>query len=282
MPLLPHSKRAPFFHSTTLYGIHLVFSIFALLFTSFSVQGESPRIVVSQPTLNKYGYMSDLLLDPYSLDFLIFATQDLTNPKKVLEIGAGFGKLSLEVIHYGGKLTIIDRDAQHIRSLEEHVDKSFRKNIEFVVATFPLETDFEQNSFDAVFLRVCQFLPGNLIEKGLKKISRWLKPGGRLYIIAPTVHIKSVPKYVRDSFQLKRKQGNLWPGENINTRDVFPLSIAENMTAKVHLMDLGTLVNALVRHDFQILDTGYYDSFKRRQIHSLEERNGIGIIGVKA
>ncbi len=253
-----------------------------LLFWTIEGVAESDKkqgsIAGLVPTLNKYGYMSDFLLDPYSLDFLIFATE---TPKHILEIGAGFGKLSLEIINYGGSAVINDLDPRHIQAVEEKVQKQYRNKIDFVVGAFPLETNFRDNTFDAVFVRVTQFLSGDLIEKGLLKIYKWLKPGGRIYIVSPTIHMPHVQKHVLESFKRRRKSGDNWPGSDIESRDVFPRQIAENMPSKVHLMDLDVLVKGVLRCGFEVLRVGYYDRFKRDRIEDIHERSGLGIIGVK-
>lgn len=232
----------------------------------------------SIPTLNKYG-LSDFLLDPYTIDFLIFSTE---SPKHVLEVGAEFGRLSLEVIRYGGSAVVNDLDPRHIHQIEEKIPKTQRQKIDFVVGAFPLETHFQDGTFDAIFIRVMQFLSGELIEKGLSKAFKWLKPGGRIYIIAPTIYMPSVPKHVQDAFKRKRKHGEMWPGVGILSREVFPMTIAENMPSKVHLMDMDVLMNALFRSGFDVQRVGYYDRFKRHNTEDLHDRNGVGIVGVKS
>lgn len=230
-------------------------------------------------TLNKYGFISDFLADPYTADFLVFATE--TPGKKVLEIGAEFGRLAIEVLKNGAFTVVIDMDPRHIQIIEKKMPKSLRHMCELITASFPLETHFNDNTFDAIFLRVVPFLTGDLIDKGLGAIQRWLKPGGRIYVIAPTIYLDRTPAHILEGFNKKRVRGERWPGMDIASKDVFHISIAENMPSRIHLMDIDVLTNALFRAGFEVMRVGYFDRFRRQNTDNPKSKQGVGIVGVK-
>ena len=65
-----------------------------------SVAAKNKENIGLTKTLNKYGFISNFLADPYTADFIIFSSE--VPGRKVLEVGAEFGKLALEILRNGG------------------------------------------------------------------------------------------------------------------------------------------------------------------------------------
>jgi len=230
------------------------------------------------PTFNKYGFAQkeEFFIDRFTKDFVIFAVEN--KERRCLEIGAGFANLSLEVLRQGGKVVINDLERKHLDVVRKRIPKILRPNAELVVGAFPNELNFTDKSLDAVFCRVFQFLNGKEIEHGLAKIKRWLKPGGKLYVVAPSIHMTSVNKRVYKSFIMKRKAKDPWPGLNVPTKEIYPSDVAYNMPERVHVFDLDTLVNVMIRTDFDVQRVSYFDKFNRLNSINGTDKQSIGII----
>ncbi len=230
------------------------------------------------PTLNKYGFMSDAVLDPFTRDFVIHTTR---NNNKVIEIGAGFGSLSLELLKNGASVIVNDLDGRHLEIIKKRIPKGLLERAEFKQGEFPRDIDLPAGSLDAVFCRIFQFISGKDIEIGLEKIMKWLKPGGRLYVVVPTIYMDTVPQKVRDGFERKRRSGDHWPGMNISSSDIYKENIAYNMPKTLHLFDIDTLINALFKSSYEILRVGYFDRYNRFTGKTSSGKEGAGVIAIK-
>lgn len=247
--------------------------------TSQGIQMPHPDEEGNIPTFNKYGFFNDdAFLDPFSQDFILYAS---IQPRKLLEIGAGFGQLSLEALKGGSHVIINDMDSRHLDLTRKNLPPVFRDHAEFKKGYFPSDLSFPPESLDAIFCRVFQFLSGREIKQGLQKMYSWLKPGGRLYVIVPTIYMKGVPNDILQSFQRKRHNKNSWPGEHIPTASIFPRNIAYNFPDTMHLFDMDTVVNALFKASFYIIRISYFDRYHSYTGLQPDGRQSIGVIAEK-
>ena len=261
--------------------------------TSFAESEEKASIAIEKikaqkpdergniPTFNKYGFAQneDFFPDPYTIDFVLYAIEkDGDRDRKSLEIGAGFANLSLQVIKGGGKMVINDLDPGHLDVAQSRIPKGMRSLAEFVPGEFPDDLHLADQSLDAVFCRVLQFLSGKDIERGFEKIKRWLKPKGRIYILAPCIHMPGVNPKAFETFMRKRRCGEMWPGMNTSTKDVYASDFAYNLPDKIHVFDMDTIINALIRTGFNIQKVSYFDKYNRRNTRANPGRTTIGVI----
>ncbi|MBX9977721.1 MAG: class I SAM-dependent methyltransferase [Alphaproteobacteria bacterium] len=270
----------------SLFSILLCFALISPTYSGYAKKDVSKNLKVPTPdengnipTLNKFGFLyEDVFIDPFTKDFIIYSTQ---GTKKILEIGAGYGNLSLEILKGGVAAVINDLEPRHLDIIKQRIPRSLLEKTEFKAGSFPGDLDFPEGSLDAVFCRVLQFLPGKDIERGLEKVMKWLKPGGRLYILLPTIYVDTASKKVRESFDKKRKAGDPWPGMNTATSDIYPKTIAYNMPETIHIFDMDVIVNALFRISFEILRVGYFDRYYRFTGETSSGKQGLGVIAVK-
>lgn len=111
--------------------------------------------------------------------------------KSLIDIGAGYGRLTPEYAHRARKIVICDPSAKLLKIARKNFGN--RKNIRFLQSRVEnLKKYFKANSFDtAILVRVLHHLEDP--EKNLKIISRIIKKGG--YIIlehANKRHFKAV------------------------------------------------------------------------------------------
>ncbi len=174
-------------------------------------ENKESQIDVSkmERTFNNMGYMFKDLTE-YCEDFIRFSE---TSKGPVLEIGAAFGFVSLQVADKGVKIWANDLDSRHLDFLEKKATKAQREFITTVACRFPDESNFPAEFFSAIFSsNVFHFLRGEEITQGIKKMFSWIKPGGKVYITAGTPYAYHWQEFI-PIFEEKIKKGLPWPGQ---------------------------------------------------------------------
>lgn len=212
-------------------------------------------------TVNKTGF--DVLDNSLSKDnWLIEAFFEFTKGEKtILDIGCGYGGLSLRALSRKNKVVANDIAAEHLietrsRAIKADLDL---QNLFLNNRSFPYETEFSPLSFDAVLMhRVIHFLSPNEIENGLSKIHAWLKSGGRLYIVVMAPQNKSFSDWFLPIYEDNWKKGNKWPGTDLLVEKALP-SQSYNLPKYLHVMDERPLRHALEKYGFKILKADFID-----------------------
>ena len=253
--------------------------------TSSTLSMPDPDAYGNLPTLNKFGFLCDeVFINPFAKDFVMYAIDPSATASKrlVMEIGAGYGHLSLQVLRSGKSSIIInDLDQGHLDLIKQRLPHQLRERVEWKRGKFPDELEFYPESIDGIFCRVLQFLSGKEIEIGLEKVIRWLKPGGRLYLTVPTIYTRDVPKKMQEIFHKKSLSGEKWPGQYMESAMIYPKEILKHMPEHVHLFDMDVLVNNLLRASFIILKIEYFnDSYSLSQ-DPFENRHMVGVVAMK-
>ena len=133
-----------------------------------------------RPTLNGTGFMFEVL-DEFADDFIQFSA---SAPAPVLEVGCAFGVASLPALASGASVVACDLDQGHLDILNESAPEDQRARLECVQGQLP-GVDFGDERFSAVLCsRVLHFLDGAAVDASVRNMYRWLKPGGRLYLVA--------------------------------------------------------------------------------------------------
>ena len=130
---------------------------------------------------------------------------------EVLDMGCAYGVATREVLERGGSVLACDMEAGHVEILEQETPEDLRGRLRTAVGELPA-ADFPDESFGAILCsRVIHFLDGDEIRLALEKMYRWLKPGGRLFLVADTPYtgfwFSTAPEYER-----RKAAGEEWPG----------------------------------------------------------------------
>lgn len=164
-----------------------------------------PKLV---KTLNKMGYMFEDITE-YEENFIHFSQQ---SKGPVLEIAAAFGVVTLKVAEKEVNIIANDLDPEHLRILEKTATDSQRKFIKTLSGRFPQEINFRPHSFTAILAsNVFHYLKGEEIIEGIKKFYSWLKPGGKVYIVAGTPYTHHWQEFI-PIFEKNIQDQVLWPG----------------------------------------------------------------------
>jgi 2-polyprenyl-3-methyl-5-hydroxy-6-metoxy-1,4-benzoquinol methylase len=184
------------------------------------------------PTLNGTGFMF-AVRDGYAEDWIRYSGH-IADP--VLEVGCAYGVATIPALEAGARVVALDMERQHLQILESRVRPSLRGNLTCVTATLP-DVDFESGRFGAILCsRVLHFMTGEQIDATIAKMAAWLRPGGRLYLVADTpygIWRKFIP-----TFEEGKRAGLRWPGMMVGLHNWLPVPGSKKQIEKPAFMNL--------------------------------------------
>jgi len=225
------------------------------------------------PTINQFGYMKEEF-DEFTFDFIEYASK---SKSMVLELGTAYGWVVHHALKKGVKIIANDISQEHLIILLKSAPQEYLKNLYLLPAAFPNEIDFPAETLAAVLSsRMFHFLNGEAVASGLDKIHKWLKPDGKLFLISVTPQNYTLKKDFLPIYELRRKQGDPWPGI-VNNMKEQAKEHAPYLNDFLHVFDKPQLEELLPKHGFRIdkiklFDYGNNDS---------EGKGHIGFVATK-
>ncbi|MGC8483753.1 MAG: class I SAM-dependent methyltransferase [Thermodesulfobium sp.] len=284
-----HSKLKKILYVMGIAAIFTSTSVFAFHFpededTEFGVSASRSNLVSDGlqiplaeedgkiPTLNQTGFMTPDQ-NPYNLSFIDFAA---TRKYPVLDIGAAYGLTTLPALYKGAQVIANDIDPRHLLLLREQAEQESRKRLFLNKRKFPNETEFPNNSIGAILLcRVAHFLSGEDMDQAITKMTRWLVPGGRIFVVtmSPYHHLLTelLPGYLG-----KAEKNIAWPGVINNMHEIAP-HLKTQIPNFLHVMDHQSLGKAFERHGLKILEESLFD-YTRPKAKKSDGKGYYGII----
>lgn len=217
------------------------------------------------PTLNRRGFMSEAL-DAFSAKFASYAG-DVGH--EVLDLGCAYGVATLAALEAGARVMACDMEAGHIEVLEERVSPELRGRLRTCVGALPL-IDFPDHAFGAVLCsRVLHFLRDHEVQASLSAMAGWLRPGGKLFLVADTPYTgfwqSTAPAYER-----RKAAGEEWPGF---IEDLAPLlggKLPDGMLPYLNPMDPDLLVRECERAGLDIEEAAFTEHVRAGDTHGRE------------
>ncbi len=130
----------------------------------------------------------------------------------ILDIGSGAGVNAFAALKKGATVIAVDLSAENLELLWGSTIPEYRQNLWLTVNSFPEETTFYGNSLDSALMSfMAHYLTGSKLRLGIKKVHKWLKPGGCFFFQSLTPY--SNP-YIWNVFHtdLVARYGQEWPG----------------------------------------------------------------------
>lgn len=230
------------------------------------------------PTLNNTGFMSTQL-DIFSQAFIAFSKNIFG---RALEIGTAYGICALNALSQGVHITCNDIEPRHLSILKEiAVKRGHDANLQLMPGAFPDELHFLDNTFDAILIsRVLHLFDGNTIERALLTAKKWLKPNGKLFIVADTIYLKNMVQFI-PLYEERVRNKERWPGFfKIDNKLISNLS--SEWPDFINTLDKNILCRELIRAGFrtEAVHTISRPDFPADRV--LDGREGVGAIAVKS
>lgn len=197
-----------------------------------------------------------------------------------MDVGAGDGIATLEVLKRGGKVVANDLAAEHLEEIVKRTPPEYLDNLQTVSGKFPDVVDFPDDYFGAVLIsRVFHFFNGEQIEDSLTKLFRLMCPGARIYIIADTVymgHIKSLHAIYEENV----RKGVKWPGF-LDFKNLSGAQRALHTPDMMNFLDEAVLTRSLIEAGFVVDDVSLSTRPDYPDAVQFDGREGVGAIGSK-
>lgn len=155
----------------------------------------------------------------------------------VLDIGCALGVAALEALAQGATVIANDIDPAHLDNVVSSASPKSRSRLSTVLGYFPKDLDFEDGTLAAVHAsNLLNFLSGSEIEMGASKISQWLTPGGKLFVISGTPYARNIEGFI-STYERRRDNGDRWPGECGKLSDYSDDPTIQELPDFLHLLD---------------------------------------------
>ncbi|MDR9863551.1 MULTISPECIES: beta-ketoacyl synthase N-terminal-like domain-containing protein [Pseudomonas] len=159
------------------------------------------------PTLNGTGAMTTVLPACSQL-FVEFAA---TTGREVMDMGCAYGVATIAALEQGARVLAVDIEEQHLRILADKVPPHLRGRLSTLAGALP-DMDFAPGRFQAIHAaRVLHFLAPQAFRESIRKMARWLAPGGQLFLTCDTPYFPHWAARV-DEYERLNAAGEEWPG----------------------------------------------------------------------
>jgi SAM-dependent methyltransferase len=180
----------------------------------------------------------------------------------------------------GAEIICNDIDESHLAILEEEAvrQKLNLSKLRTVCADFSYELDLPKASLDGILIaRVLHLFNGPRIEHSLKKAYQWLKPGGKIFIVAETPYLKIFSDFIPE-YEARVKRDEEWPGL---ITDIHKYFNDDNFPELVHCMDPVILKRVLKNQGFLVEEISFISRSDFPPNRRLDGRESIGVIACK-
>jgi SAM-dependent methyltransferase len=244
---------------------------------SLSMPSPVPETLVV-PTLNQTGFMTTWI-DPYVEAFIQFAPMA---PGPCIDIGAAYGVATLAALATGAEVISCDPDERHLQICAERAPVNEQNRLKLLQGSLPDEIPLEKESVGAIVCsRVLHFLRGDEIERSIQNMFRWLKPNGKVYLIADTPYNQFF-KAFQPLYEAQKQRGDPWPGQIDQPSVWIPEKYASCLPNYFHTLDPDILTRVCTTAGFHVERAGFFSRLDYPAEALLDGREGAGIIAYKA
>ena len=202
------------------------------------------------PTLNNTGWMTEEL-DDVSQAFVAYAA---SIPDESLDLGCAYGVATLPALAGGARVLACDMEPKHLEILRERVPAGDLPRLRTQPGTMP-DVQFPAESFGAILCaRALHFLKGSDIGITILRMRQWLKPGGRIFLIADSPY--AGPWYTRAAeYERRKAEGCPWPGYVDDYRSLLsPASNPAEHPSFINPLDPDILRRVVAGARYEVLD----------------------------
>ena len=219
------------------------------------------------------------VLDDYAKDFIHFAGEC---GEPVLDLGCAYGVATLRALEAGATVTACDLEPGHLEILAEKAPDDRKSQLTCRTGQLPY-VEFPDEQFAAILCsRVLHFLDGAAVDASVRKMYSWLKPGGRLYLVADTpygIWRKFIPLY-----EAKKESGARWPGLMIGLEYFLPnMKLGPRLDGPsfMNLLDPDVLERTCREAGFEVDRVNFIDRKDFKGLGRMDGRENVGIMATR-
>jgi SAM-dependent methyltransferase len=231
------------------------------------------------PTLDRQGWIW-LYRDEITKAYIDYAAD---TKGLMLEIGAGYGDIVLEVLEKGARVIADEISEGQLEIIQRRAAERGLSVLEFVKAEFPGELDLPGDTIDGILTsRVFHFFTGERIRESLRKIHDWLTPGGKVFIVTDSVY-RTIFKELIPVYEKNVADGVEWPGWTEDVRRFVPQGRLdpETQPLAMNFLDPRIVRRELTIAGFETEVSSFFKYPAEPDFARLDGREIVGAIGVK-
>jgi SAM-dependent methyltransferase len=229
------------------------------------------------PTMNDKGFMFEVL-DEYADEFIRLASN---GEDEALELGCAYGIATLPALEGGARITACDMDKRHLEVLKSRTPESSHERLTLKIGTLP-DIDLPENHFGNILCsRVLHFLSGEEIDQSVRNMYRWLKPGGRLFLVADTPW--GIWRNFIPTWEENEANGERWPGHMENPISYLPYEPSDDDVGPkmMNLLAPDLLKRTCEEAGFNVQKASFIDRSDFGGNGRMDGRENCGLIAIK-
>lgn len=228
-------------------------------------------------TANRMGWSGDAV-NEVSQQFIECAAECR---QPVLDIGAAYGVATIPALASGATVYANDLHSDHLAKIRRRTPDRDRQRLTLTPGRFPSEISFPDNSLGAIHAsQVLHFLTPAEVESGLHAAFRWLRPGGRLFVMAATPHQATHAAFT-SVFAARKASGCRWPGVIEDIRAYNTHWSADLVPPWLHVFDEEVLSAGVRRAGFVIEWARMFSRTGLPEFCRLDGRENLGLVAFK-
>jgi SAM-dependent methyltransferase len=171
-------------------------------------------------------------LDPFMQAFVAWAAE---TKGQMLDVGAAYGVTTLPALAAGASVIANDIDADMLAILASRAPAG--SSLRTLTGSIVDGVELPENSLDGVMAsRVLHLMRPEDGERAMSNICRWLKPGGKVFIVCETIYCKVFEALIPE-YEKRKAAGDKWPGFVPDVRAIVPEVMKKDSVALMNTMD---------------------------------------------
>jgi len=232
-------------------------------------------------TLNGTGFMFEVR-DRFADAFIADAGRLGQAGLPSLEVGCAYGVATLPALEAGALITASDLDPRHLAILRDKVPRRLLPRLKLVPGAVP-GLDLPAGHYGAILCsRVLHFLAGDDVDAAVGQMAGWLRPGGRLYLVADTPY--GVWRGKIPEFEAGKAAGERWPGMMVGLHRYLAGGNGKPIDKPpfMNLLDPDLLARTATEAGLEVTEAAYISRADFAGQGRMDGRENAGVIAVKS
>ena len=171
--------------------------------------------------------------------------------------------------------------SSHLEICAQRTPPSQKSRLRLLQGSLPSQINLEEDSVGAILCsRVLHFLTGQEIEESVCNMFRWLRPGGRIFLIADTPYNRFLKSFL-PVYEERKCRGDLWPGQIDNFPQFMPTKLAHSLPAFFHVLHPDSLLRVCTKAGLKVEQAGFIARIDYLPDAQDDGREGVGVIAYK-